>query len=258
VATLLGVPAGAWLGLHLGWRATFWAVAVIGVVAFAVLAIFVPRGAAPSADTRLRDELAVLGRPQVLLGLAMTVVGFAGVLAAYTYIQPLLTQVAGFGEAAVSPILLVFGGGIFIGNLLGGRWADRTPVRALLGSLAVLAVALALLGAALHSRTAAVVAVGLLGVAAFLTVAPLQLRVLEKAEGAGQNLASSLNIAAFNLGNALGAWLGGVVIDHGPGLRAVPWVAALVALVGLGVAAGSVALERRKPLAPRPATACLG
>lgn len=258
VATLLGVPAGAWLGLHLGWRATFWAVAVIGVVAFAVLAVFVPRASAPPAPTRLRDELAVLGRPQVLLGLAMTIVGFAGVLAAYTYIQPLLTQVAGFSDAAVSPILLVFGGGIFIGNLLGGRWADRAPVQALLGSLAVLAVALALLGFALHWRGAAVVAVGLLGVAAFLTVAPLQLYVLEKAQGAGQNLASSLNIAAFNLGNALGAWLGGVVIDHGPGLQAVPWAAALVALAGLGVAAGSVALERRRALVPQPATACLG
>jgi len=245
VATLLGVPAGAWLGLHLGWRATFWAVAAIGVLAFAVLAVFVPRSRDGAPTSALRDELAVLARPQVLLGLGMTVVGFAGVLTVYTYVQPLLTQITGFGEAAVSPILLVFGGGIFVGNLLGGRWADRAPAGALLGSLVVLTLVLGGMGFALHSRVAAVAAVGLLGVASFLTVAPLQLWVLEKAQGAGQNLASSLNIAAFNLGNALGAWLGSMVIAHGLGLGALTWVATAVTLVGLAIAAGSVLLERR-------------
>ncbi|XAH23811.1 MFS transporter [Xylophilus sp. GW821-FHT01B05] len=245
VATLLGVPAGAWLGLHFGWRATFWAVAVIGVLAFAVLAAFVPRSQGSAPTGALREELAVLARPQVLLGLGMTVVGFAGVLTVYTYVQPLLTQIAGFSEAAVSPILLVFGGGIFVGNLLGGRWADRAPAGALLGSLVVLTLVLGAMGFALHSPIAAVAAIGLLGVASFLTVAPLQLWVLEKAHGAGQNLASSLNIAAFNLGNALGAWLGSMVIAHGLGLGALTWVATAVTLAGLAIAAGSVLLERR-------------
>ncbi len=250
VATLLGVPAGAWLGLVGGWRATFWAVAAVGVLAFLVLAVYVPRDKpATEAGAPLREELAVLARPQVLLGLVMTVLGFAGVFVAYTFIQALLTQVAGFAEAAVSPVLLVFGGGIFVGNLLGGRWADRRPVGALLGSLLVLAAALALLGPALHHPVTAVAAVGLLGAASFLTVAPLQLRVLEQARGAGQNLASSLNIAAFNLGNALGAGLGGLVLDHGPGLRALGWVAGVVTLGGLAVALLAVALERRQPAA---------
>src|SRR5437868_2377340 len=111
-ATLLGVPAGAWLGLHFGWRATFWAVALIGVAAYTVLALFVPRGRADAAPSSLREELAVLGRPQVLLGLAMTVLGFAGLFVVFTYIQPLLTRVTGVSEAAVSPILLLFGGGL--------------------------------------------------------------------------------------------------------------------------------------------------
>jgi len=243
-ATLLGVPAGAWLGLHFGWRATFWAVTAIGVLAFIVLAAFVPRSRA-EAPAPLRDELAVLRRPQVWLGLAMTVLGFAGVFAVYTYIQPLLTQLAGLSEGAVSPVLLLFGAGLAIGNLLGGRLADRAPMAAVIGTLLVLAVVLGTMQFAVHLPLTAIVFVVLLGIAAFATVAPLQMRVLDAAAGAGQNLASSLNIAAFNLGNALGAWAGGVVIDRGLGLAALGWVAALLTLGGLSLALWSRALDRR-------------
>ncbi|CAM5790218.1 MFS transporter [Rhizobacter fulvus] len=243
-ATLLGVPAGAWLGLHYGWRSTFWAVTVIGVIAFAVLAAFVPRGA-PEQPTLLRDELAVLARPQVWLGLAMTVLGFAGLFAVYTYIQPLLTRLTGLSEGAVSPVLLLFGGGLAIGNLLGGKLADRGPRQAVLGTLVAMALVLGSMQFVIGHAVTAIAFVGLLGIASFATVAPLQMRVLDSAAGAGQNLASSLNIAAFNLGNALGAWVGGLVIDHGPGLAALGWVAALLTLAGLAVALGSRALERR-------------
>jgi MFS transporter, DHA1 family, inner membrane transport protein len=246
-ATLLGVPAGAWLGLHFGWRSTFWAVTLIGVMAFAVLSVFVPRVRDEAKPAPLREELGVLARPQVLLGLAMTVLGFAGVFVVYTYIQPLLTQVTGLSESAVSPVLLVFGGGLAVGNLLGGKLADRAPMAAVFGTLVALAVVLGGMQFAIGTPFTAVVFVGLLGIASFATVAPMQLRVLEKASGAGQNLASSLNIAAFNLGNALGAWVGGVVIDHGPGLRALGWVAALLTVVGLAIALWSRVLDRREP-----------
>jgi DHA1 family inner membrane transport protein len=247
-ATMLGVPAGAWLGLHFGWRSTFWAVALIGVFALAVLAVFVPRDHSgdKQATAPLREELAVLARPQVLLGLAMTVLGFAGVFAVFTYIQPLLTRITGLPEAAVSPILLLFGGGLAVGNILGGKLADRALMPAVLGTLVALAVVLAVMQPALQSGVTAALFVGLLGIAAFATVAPLQLRVLEKASGAGQNLASSLNIAAFNLGNALGAWVGGAVIERGPGLGALGWVAALLTLAGLAIALWSRALDRRE------------
>ena len=245
-ATLLGVPAGAWLGLQYGWRATFWAVTLIGVLAFAVLALFVPRVRTEAKAAPLRDELAVLARPQVLLGLAMTVLGFAGVFVVFTYIQPLLTQVTGLPESAVSPILLVFGGGLAVGNILGGRLADKSTMPAVLGTLVALAAVLGAMQFTIGTPFTAVVFVGLLGIASFATVAPMQLRVLEKASGAGQNLASSLNIAAFNLGNALGAWAGGVVIDHGPGLRALGWVAALLTLAGLAIALWSRSLDRRE------------
>lgn len=139
-----------------------------------------------------------------------------------------------------------------LGNLIGGRLTDRAPVRMLLGSLALLAVVLVLMGFAMENRVTAVLFVGLLGAGAFSTVAPLQLRVLSKAQGAGQSMASSLNIAAFNLGNALGAWLGGVVIDHGPGLANLPWVAAVLTLGGLAVAGFSVSKERVSALEPVP------
>ncbi|RYY91351.1 MAG: MFS transporter, partial [Comamonadaceae bacterium] len=246
-ATILGVPAGAWLGLQLGWRSTFWAVAVIGVVAFAVLALFVPRGDKAAASvTALRDELAVLARPQVWLGLAMTVLGFAGLFVVFTYIQPLLTRITGLSDAAVSPVLLLFGGGLAIGNLLGGKLADRALMPALLGTLVAMALVLGSMDLVIRMPVPTMVFIVLLGIASFATVAPLQLRVMEKAAGAGQNLASSLNIAAFNLGNALGAWVGGVVIERGPGLAALGWVAALLTLAGLGVALWSRALDRRE------------
>ncbi len=246
VATLLGVPAGAWLGTHFGWRSTFWAVSVIGVVATLVIATLVPKDDGERTTTPFREELKVVARPQVVLGLLMTALGFAGVFTVFTYIQPLLMQVTGFAESAVSPILLVFGGGLIAGNLLGGRLADRRLVPALLGTLAALAIVLAVMSFALHSKPAAIAFTGLLGIAAFATVAPLQLRVLQQAQGAGESVASSLNIAAFNLGNALGAWLGGTVIDHGPGLAAVTWAAALVTLSGLAIALWSVRLERAR------------
>ncbi|MBN8749650.1 Inner membrane transport protein YdhP [Xylophilus ampelinus] len=248
-ATLLGVPAGAWLGLHFGWRATFWAVAVIGVVALAVLARFVPRDAAKVEPAPLRDELAVLARPQVWLGLAMTVLGFAGVFAFYTYVQPVLTRVTGLSDAAVSPVLLLFGGGLAIGNLLGGKLADKAPMRAVIGTLVALAAVLALARWAMPHAVAAIVFIGLLGIVAFATVAPLQVRVLEKAAGAGQNLASSLNIAAFNLGNALGAWVGGVVIERGAGtqgLQNLGLAAAALTVAGLALALWSHVLDRRQ------------
>ena len=251
IATLLGVPFGAWLGLAFGWRMAFWAVAGVGALAFVVLAALVPKAQETVEPAPLREEFAVLARPQVQLGLAMTVLGFGGVFAVFTYIQPILTELAGFSKEAVSPILLVFGAGLVAGNLFGGRWADKGLNAALVGTLVLLTLVMGGSALAFHSQVGAVVAAFLLGAAAFATVAPLQMRVLSQAGGAGQGLASSLNIAAFNLGNAFGAWLGGAVIAHGPGLAAVPLIAAAVPLSALALAVFSLGLERRA----RPALA---
>jgi DHA1 family inner membrane transport protein len=250
VANILGVPFGTWLGQHFGWRSTFWAVTLVGLAAVAIIAAFVPRDRSAPEATSLKADLAVLSRPQVLLGLAMTVFGWIGVFAVFTYIAPLLTRVTGFADAAVSPILLVFGAGLVAGNLAGGRLADRRLMPAVLGTLAALSVVLFAMTFALDSKIAMVAFVGLVGVAGFATVPPLQMWVMERATGAGQVLASSFNIAAFNLGNAIGAWLGGAVIDHGPGLRSLTWIAALAPLAGLGLALLARRLEEGSRAAP--------
>jgi DHA1 family inner membrane transport protein len=236
VATVLGVPFGTWLGQQFGWRATFWAVTLAGLIALAIITVFVPRDSQEPGASDWRADLRIIGSRPVLLGLATTVLGYAGVFAVFTYIAPMLTRISGFPDAAVAPILFVFGGGLVIGNLLGGRLADRNLVATMFGTLAGLALVLGLMTFALHDRFAAILFVGLLGASAFATVAPLQMWVLSKTEGAGQSLASSFNIAAFNLGNAIGAWAGGAAIEHGPGLGFVPLISALFPLMAIATA----------------------
>ncbi len=243
LANVLGVPFGTWLGQAWGWRATFWAVTVVGIVAMLAIATWVPRSRGDRGGD-LMGELRALSRPQVLLGFAMTVLGFGGVFTAFTYIAPLLTELAGFSPGAVSPILLLFGVGLVAGNTYGGKLADRRLMPTLVGSLALLAIVLAVFSLTVHAQFAAVATVAVLGAAAFATVPPLQMRVLEKA-GDAPNLASAFNIAAFNLGNAAGAWLGGLTIDHGPGLAATPLVAAAVTASGLAIALYSWKLDMR-------------
>lgn len=244
VATVLGVPFGTWLGQHYGWRAAFWAVSVVGLVAWAVLVTLLPQDRSEPVSTGWRTDLSAIVRPPVLLGLLTTVLGYAGVFAVFTYIAPLLTEISGFDESAVSAVLLVFGGGLVTGNLLGGRLADRNLIHAIVGTLAALAITLAALALAMDSQTLAIVFVGVLGVTAFATVAPLQMWVLSKADGAGQSLASSVNIGAFNLGNAIGAWAGGMVIDHGPGLAFVPAAATLFPLLAIATAVLAIRTAR--------------
>ncbi|GAB3787517.1 MFS transporter [Dyella agri] len=245
LATLIGVPACAWLGLHFSWHAAFWAVTAIGMLAMLALAVLVPPTQGESAPAALGVELRAIAGVPVLLGLATTVFGFAGVFVVYTYIEPLLTQVAGFGDAMVSPVLLVFGAGMAIGNPLGGRLADRRLSSALIGTLVALVAVLLVFGFAQHARWSMVLFTGQLGMAMFATVAPLQLWILRQA-GDAPSLASSLNIGAFNLANALGAWLGSAVIAHGAGLTALPWAAALV--TGIGIALAAYALRGRRAI----------
>ncbi|MGV0819495.1 MFS transporter [Martelella sp. AMO21009] len=236
VATVLGVPFGTWLGQSYGWRATFWAVTLVGLIALVVLVTLLPRDRSTPESTDWRVDLRAIVRPPVLLGLLTTVLGYAGVFAVFTYIAPLLTETSGFDESAVSAVLLVFGGGLVAGNLVGGRLADRNLIHAIIGTLAALAITLATMAWAMDIRTLAIVFTGLLGATGFATVAPLQMWVLSKADGAGQSLASSFNIGAFNLGNAIGAWAGGMVVDHGPGMAFLPLAAAVFPLFAIVIA----------------------
>jgi DHA1 family inner membrane transport protein len=249
VANIVGVPFGTWLGQAFSWRTTFLAVTLVGLLALVIIALLVPRDREQPQSEDWRADLSAILRRPVLLGLLTTVLGYAGVFTVFTFIAPSLTEITGFPDQAVSPILLVFGGGLVLGNLAGGKLADRHLIGTLFGSLIALALVLGLMTYALENRIAAITFVGLLGAMGFATVAPLQMWVLQKTDGAGQSLASSFNIAAFNLGNAIGAWAGGMVIDHGPGLTYVPAVAALFPLLALAVSLIGVRLERPKAAA---------
>ncbi|MFD4375161.1 MFS transporter [Streptomyces sp. NPDC059202] len=250
VANIVGVPLGTFIGQAVGWRATFAGVAALGVVGLLGIARLVPAVPRPEGG-RLGGELRAFRNPQVLLAMAMTVLGFGGVFAAITYIAPMMTEVAGYSEGAVTWLLVLFGVGMFLGNLVGGRYADRALMPLLYATLGGLAVVLALFTVAAQNKVLAAVALFLVGALGFATVPLLQKRVLDQAHGA-PTLASAVNIGAFNLGNALAAWLGGLVIAAGLGYTAPNWVGAALAAAALGLAFWSAALERR---APAPVTA---
>jgi len=243
VANVLGVPLGTALGQQWGWRSTFWAVTILGVVGIVALATLLP-SLPPDADGSLRQELGAFRDRQVWLALAMTTLGFAGVFASFTYIAPMMIEVAGFPAWAVTWLLVLFGVGLCVGNVVGGRLADRSLMPTLYGILITLAAVLFLFVFTAQFQVPAAVTIVLFGAAGFASVPALQLRVMSKSENAPA-LASAANIAAFNLGNALGAWLGGVSIDAGFGYTAPNVVGGLLALSGLAVALYSGGLDRR-------------
>ncbi|PKT73353.1 MFS transporter [Streptomyces populi] len=245
VANIVGVPLGTFIGQAVGWRTTFAIVAALGVIGLLGILKLVPAMPRPEG-AHLRRELTAFRNPQVLLAMAMTVLGFGGVFAAITYIAPMMTHVAGYSDGSVTWLLVLFGIGMFLGNLLGGRFADRALMPLLYVTLGGLAVVLALFTVFAHDKILAAIAVLLVGALGFATVPPLQKRVLDQAHGA-PTLASAVNIGAFNLGNALAAWLGGLVIAAGFGYTSPNWVGAALAAAALGLAFWSAALERRAP-----------
>ncbi|MFJ5224199.1 MFS transporter [Streptomyces sp. NPDC088400] len=256
VANVVGVPLGTFVGQSAGWRVTFLIVAVLGVVGLAGVAKLVPDLPKPEG-VQLRHEMAALTNPQVLLAMAMTVLGFGGVFAAITYIAPMMTEVSGYADSSVTWLMVLFGLGMVAGNLIGGRFADRRLMPMLFTALGGLAVVLALFTVGAPNKAAAAVAVFLIGALGFATVPPLQKRVLDYAHDA-PTLASAANIGAFNLGNALAAWLGGIVISAGYGYTAPNAVGAVLAAAALVLAFVSQRLEHRSgPVAARsrqPAT----
>ncbi|WP_329120092.1 MFS transporter [Streptomyces sp. NBC_01465] len=243
LANVIGVPLGTLIGQDIGWRLTFLIVAFLGVLGLFGVAKLVPEQ--PRTEgVRLRHEIAAFRNVQVLLAMAMTVLGFGGVFAAITYISPMMTSVAGFSESSVTWLLVLFGLGMVAGNLIGGKFADRALMPLLYVSLGGLALVLALFTVTAHHQIAAAVTIFLIGGLGFATVPPLQKRVLDQAAGA-PTLASAVNIGAFNLGNALSAWLGGIVIAAGLGYTAPNWVGAVLAGSALVLAVVSSGLERR-------------
>ncbi len=229
IANIGGVPAATWLGQTIGWRQSFAAIAVLGVVAMIALRLALPageRGKRPDVARELRE----LVRPKVLLGIATTVLGAGAMFTLYTYINPVLNALTGASPAFVTGMLVLVGVGFTVGNTIGGRMADRSVEGALLTLFAVLAVSMLAFPWLASSQLGAAAVLVVWGAAAFAVVPPLQMGVMRAATGA-PGLASSVNVGAFNLGNALGAALGGVVIRLGYGYAAVPMAGA--ALIGI-------------------------
>lgn len=236
LANILGVPLGAWVGQYLGWRYTFFMVTLIGILsALAVIALVPGRQAQPAVQSRIRDELKVLRHPTVLRSLLITALGFSGVFAAFTYIAPMLKTVTGMSEHLIPPVLVLFGVGMVAGNHLGGRLTDGGVRRALLLTLALLIVVLCLFPFAIQTLPGACAAVFLLGAAMFSTIPPLQMQALDSSE-TGKSMVSSCNIAAFNLGNAAGAWFGGLLLTAGVSLSHIPLAGACLTASGFIIA----------------------
>ncbi|MFD3789321.1 MFS transporter [Streptomyces cyaneofuscatus] len=249
VANIVGVPAATLLGQHLGWRATFLVVAAIGLAAMAALARLVPR-IPVEAHQDVRRELRALGNRQVLLGLLTAVFGFAGVFAVYSYLSAMTTKAMGFGESSVTVVLALFGIGMTLGALAAGPLTDRALRPTLYGSLGALAVILVAFPFTVHVQWAALGMVVLLGGVGFMTTTPLQMLVMNKAKDA-PTLASASNHSAFNLANAGGAWLGGVAIAAGWGWTSPAFVGAVLAVLGLAIAATAGFLDRGEGRASR-------
>jgi DHA1 family inner membrane transport protein len=244
LATIFGVPAGTALGQWAGWRASFWAIVPIGVIATIAVAVLVPRQA-EAAPVRLLREFGVLRRPQVLLAMSMSTLSSASLFSVFTYITPLLENVTGLSPHSVTFVLVLFGVGVTIGNLVGGRLADWRQTPALIGIFLVYALVGAVLVYASHAAVPAIVCVLVWGAVSLSPGAALQTRVVDHAFEA-PNLASTLNQSAFNLGNAIGAWTGGAALSLGASYDRLPWLASGFAASALVLALISALLGMRR------------
>lgn len=243
VANVFGAPMGTWIGQAFDWRATFWAIAAIGVISLVGLIALIP--VQPNdGSVRLRDELAVFSRGQLWMALAIAGLSIGSLFAAFSYVAPLMTEVAGFSSGMLTPLLMLFGVGLVIGNLLGGRYADRAQVATLLTAQALLFAVLVLFTFTAQFAVAAVVLLMLLGGAGFATVPGFMTRVIDKAKGA-TTLAAAVASSAANAGIAVGSYLAGTTIDAGYGYTAPLAVGALMAAAAFGVTFASNALDRR-------------
>lgn len=254
VALVTGVPLGTFIGQHFGWRETFLAVSVLGVVAFIGSAVFVPRHIAHTPPASLAQQAQVLVEPRLLLVYAKTAIGYGGTFIPFTFLASILTDISGFSAAAVGWVMLVYGVSVAVGNLWGGKLADRLgPIPALRIIFALLAAVLLVLQFTAPHPWLAVGTVLLWGAVAFGNVPGLQVYVVKQAERftpQAVDVASGLNIAAFNLGIAGAAWAGGLIVAH-LGLQHTPWIGALVVLVSLALTHWSGVLDRRSGIPVR-------
>ncbi|MFB1082716.1 MFS transporter [Jeotgalibacillus sp. JSM ZJ347] len=230
VATVTGVPLGTFIGQEFGWRATFWGVAILGVIGMAASAILVPKNLKEAPPSSFKDQLKILKSSRLLLAFAITALGYGGTFVAFTYLAPLLEEVTGFDAKWVSVLLLIYGIAVAAGNMIGGKAANRNPLKALSIMFMLQATILVLLTFAAPFKIAGLIMIFLMGLFAFMNVPGLQVLVVNLAEKyvpTAVNVASALNIAAFNVGIAIGSFVGGMIVDS-IGLIHTPWIGAVM------------------------------
>lgn len=256
VALVTGVPLGTWIGQAFGWRATFLVVSLLGVIAFVGSALLIPRNLKQAQPARLSQQLSVLTQPRLLLVYAMTAVGYGGTFVAFTFLAPILEQVSGFESSSIALLLLVYGVSVAVGNIWGGKMADRMgPVKALHIIFAALALVLVAFTFTAGNQITAVLTVLVWGAFAFGNVPGLQVYVVKLAEKhtpQAVDVASGLNIAAFNVGIAVGAYVGGLIVDSMT-LMDTPWIGAIIVFWALLLTRLSGFLDNRDQ--PQIATA---
>lgn len=249
VALVTGVPLGTWIGQHFGWRATFLVVSVLGAIALIGSALLVPSNLKQAAPARISVQLKVLTQPRLLLVYGITAVGYGGTFIAFTFLAPILQQVSGFQSSAIAGIMLVYGVSVTIGNIWGGKLADKMgPVKALNIIFAALALVLLVFTFTASSQIGALLTVFVWGAFAFGNVPGLQVYVVQLAKEytpEAVDVASGLNIAAFNIGIAIGAWLGGHVVAD-MSLMDTPWIGAIIVVLALLMTRLSGYLDNRK------------
>ncbi len=236
VALVTGVPLGTWIGQTFGWQATFLIVAILGIIALIGSALLVPSNLKQPPATKLSSQVKVLTQPRLLLVYAITALGYGGTFTAFTYLAPILEEVSGFGSSAISLIMLVYGVSVAFGNIWGGKMADSMgPIKALTAIFSGLIVVLLVFSVTAFNPISAVVTILVWGAFAFGNVPGLQVYVVKLAEKYSPDavdVASGLNIAAFNVGIALGSWGGGLIVANA-GLMHTPWIGAIVVLGAL-------------------------
>ncbi|KHT46688.1 MFS transporter [Vibrio sinaloensis] len=251
VALVTGVPLGTYIGQTFGWQATFLIVAILGVIAWIGSAWLVPSNLKQPPATKLSAQLKVLTQPRLLLVYAITALGYGGTFTAFTFLAPILEQQSGFSSHSIGLIMLVYGVSVAVGNIWGGKMADNFgPIKALTIIFSGLAIVLLVFNFAAFNPITAVVTILVWGAFAFGNVPGLQVYVVKLAE---QNtpdavdVASGLNIAAFNVGIALGSWGGGQIVSQA-GLMHTPWVGALIVVLALLLTRWSGRLDKRQPV----------
>ncbi|AIQ61525.1 MFS transporter [Paenibacillus borealis] len=247
VATVTGVPIGTFLGQQLGWRAAFIAIVATGILALIANLILVPAGLRKGTRTPLREQVKLVTNGRLLLAFAITALGYGGTFVVFTYLSPLLHEISGFQEKTVAVILLVYGIAIAIGNVIGGKAANHKPMNALFYMFALQAAVLLVFTFTAPFKTAALITIFFMGLLAFMNVPGLQVYVVMLADRfapSARDVASAVNIAAFNAGIAIGAYLGGLVTDH-MGLIHTAWVGAVMVFGAVLLTAWSRALENR-------------